>query len=92
MPGELKPLVRGWQHTRSNGVDLWRSDGCIAACAGAGVSAAAQTFTEVGSTRSSYLHRLGRRFVRSSQARPRLSRLRRHRRAHQREFFTRWGG
>ena len=46
MPGELKPLVRGWQHTRSNGVDLWRSDGCIAACAGTGVSAAAQAFTE----------------------------------------------
>ncbi len=24
MPGELKPLVRGWQHQRSNGGDLWR--------------------------------------------------------------------
>ena len=46
MSGELKPLVRGWQHERRNGVDLWRSDGCIAACAGAGVSAAAQAFTE----------------------------------------------
>ena len=24
MTGELKPLVRGWQHERRNGVDLWR--------------------------------------------------------------------
>jgi adenosylhomocysteine nucleosidase len=51
MPGELKPLVRGWQHERSNGVDLWRHsiDGAewIAACAGAGVDAATRAFAEV---------------------------------------------
>src|ERR1035438_6503209 len=49
MPGELKFLVRGWQHTRSNGVDLWRSENgeWIAACAGAGVGAATRAFAEV---------------------------------------------
>ncbi len=50
MPGELKPLVRGWQHQRSNGVDLWRHKfdqrEWIAACAGAGVDAAIRAFTE----------------------------------------------
>lgn len=48
MAGELKPLVRGWQHQLSNGVDLWRwkFDGgeWIAVCAGAGVDAAARAF------------------------------------------------
>ena len=41
MPGELKPLVRGWQHSRRNGVDLWAQrdeDEWVAACAGAGSS------------------------------------------------------
>jgi nucleoside phosphorylase len=56
MPAELKPLVRRWQHTRQNGVDLWRwsfvdeqGDGgeWIAACAGAGVDAATRAFAEV---------------------------------------------
>jgi adenosylhomocysteine nucleosidase len=51
MPGELKPLTRGWQHERSKGVDLWRKpfDGgeWIAACAGAGVGAATRAFAEV---------------------------------------------
>jgi adenosylhomocysteine nucleosidase len=51
MPAELKPLTRGWQHERSNGVDLWRwsFDGgeWIAACAGAGVNRAAKAFAEV---------------------------------------------
>jgi adenosylhomocysteine nucleosidase len=56
MPGELKPLVRGWRHERRNGVDLWRwgflnengDDGeWIAACAGAGVDAATRAFAEV---------------------------------------------
>ena len=50
MPGELKPLVRGWQHQRSNGIDLWRhkfdQHEWIAACAGAGVDAAMRAFTE----------------------------------------------
>ena len=49
MPAELKPLIRGWQHQRLNGVDLWRSDNgeWIAACAGAGVDAATRAFAEV---------------------------------------------
>ena len=49
MPGELKPLTRGWRHERSNGVDLWRSGNgeWIAACAGAGVAAATRAFAEV---------------------------------------------
>jgi adenosylhomocysteine nucleosidase len=56
MPGELKPLVRGWQRERRNGVDLWRwsylddegDEGeWMAACAGAGVDAATRAFAEV---------------------------------------------
>lgn len=56
MPGELKPLVRHWQHERRNGVDLWRwgftsddenSGEWVAACAGAGVEAATRAFAEV---------------------------------------------
>jgi nucleoside phosphorylase len=51
MPGELKPLVRGWKHERYDGVDLWRrrfdKGEWIAACAGAGVDAATQAFAEV---------------------------------------------
>jgi adenosylhomocysteine nucleosidase len=51
MPAELKPLVRGWQHERQNGVDLWRKSfdeiEWIAACAGAGVAAATRAFAEV---------------------------------------------
>ena len=49
MPGELKPLTRGWHHERSNGVDLWSFNNgeWIAACAGAGVNRAAKAFAEV---------------------------------------------
>jgi adenosylhomocysteine nucleosidase len=49
MPAELKPLVRGWQHTRSNGVDLWSFNNgeWIAVCAGAGVAAATRAFAEI---------------------------------------------
>jgi adenosylhomocysteine nucleosidase len=51
MPAELKPLVRGWQHERRNGVHLWRfrsgENEWIAACAGAGVDAATRAFAEV---------------------------------------------
>ncbi len=51
MPAELKPLVRGWQHERRNGVDLWRwrfDEGeWIGACAGAGQQAATRAFAEV---------------------------------------------
>lgn len=50
MPGELKPLVQGWKHTSSNGVDLWahRDDNLwVAACAGAGQAAAVRAFAEI---------------------------------------------
>ena len=51
MPGELKPLVRGWHAESRNGVHLWRRrfDTCewVAACAGAGVNAATRSFAEV---------------------------------------------
>ena len=56
MAGELKPMVRGWQHELRNGIHLWRwgfLDGkgkqCewVAACAGAGVGAATRAFAEV---------------------------------------------
>ena len=50
MPGELKPLVRGWQHKSSNGVHTWahRDDNLyVAACAGAGQAAATRAFAEV---------------------------------------------
>ena len=50
LPGELKPLVRGWEHRRRNGIDLWRrTEGrseWVAACAGAGSEAAARAFDE----------------------------------------------
>jgi adenosylhomocysteine nucleosidase len=51
MPGELKPLVRGWQSESRNGVHLWRrrieGSEWVAACAGAGVNAATRAFAEV---------------------------------------------
>lgn len=51
MPGELKPLVRGWQRQRRNGVHLWylRRDQreWVAACAGAGQAAATRAFAEI---------------------------------------------
>jgi hypothetical protein len=51
MPGELKPLTRGWQHEHSNAVHLWRwrfDEGeWVAACAGAGIQAATRAFAEV---------------------------------------------
>jgi adenosylhomocysteine nucleosidase len=47
MPGELKFLVRGWPRELRNGVNLWRSEGRIAACAGAGAAAAARAFAEI---------------------------------------------
>jgi adenosylhomocysteine nucleosidase len=50
MAGELKPLVRDWEHERRNSVDLWRrrlgQGWCVAACAGAGLAAAARAFGE----------------------------------------------
>jgi adenosylhomocysteine nucleosidase len=51
LPGELKPLVRRWEHERRGGVDVWRwrfDEGeWVAACAGAGVGAATRAFAEV---------------------------------------------
>jgi adenosylhomocysteine nucleosidase len=51
MPGELKPLVRGWKSESRNGVHLWRrrfdQHEWVAACSGAGVNAATRAFAEV---------------------------------------------
>jgi adenosylhomocysteine nucleosidase len=54
MPGELKPLVRGWRRESRNGVVLWswrhREGEWIAACAGTGVNAATRAFAEIERT------------------------------------------
>jgi adenosylhomocysteine nucleosidase len=51
LPGELKPLVRGWHHERRSGVDLWTKRHTdtewVAACAGMGKPAASRAFAEV---------------------------------------------
>jgi adenosylhomocysteine nucleosidase len=49
LPGELKPLVRGWRRELRSGVALWRSgDGAwLAACAGAGTAAAGRALAEI---------------------------------------------
>jgi adenosylhomocysteine nucleosidase len=50
MPGELKPIVRGWKHKSSNGIHTWahRDDNLyVAACAGAGQAAATRAFAAV---------------------------------------------
>jgi adenosylhomocysteine nucleosidase len=48
LPGELKPLVRGWTHTHHDGVDLWRwtfdQGEWVAACAGMGADRATRAF------------------------------------------------
>jgi adenosylhomocysteine nucleosidase len=50
LAGELKPLVRGWQHERNSGIDIWQTrhgnSECIAACAGMGKDAAARAFAK----------------------------------------------
>lgn len=50
LPGELKPLVRGWMDESRNGVALWRwrfdESEWVAACAGAGSAAATRAFAE----------------------------------------------
>jgi adenosylhomocysteine nucleosidase len=51
LPGELKPLVRGWEHERRNGVDIWRTHRhraeWIASCAGMGEHSATRAFAEI---------------------------------------------
>jgi adenosylhomocysteine nucleosidase len=48
MPGELKPLVGKWPHSKRNGVQFWAQrnpeEEWIAACAGAGQAAATRAF------------------------------------------------
>lgn len=54
MPGELKPLVQGWQHESRAGVALWRKSSgdseWIAACAGAGQQAATRAVAAIEQT------------------------------------------
>ncbi len=54
LPGELKPLVRGWDRlpvARGSGIEMWQrsaaagGDEVIAVCAGMGASAARRAFT-----------------------------------------------
>ncbi len=51
LPGELKPLVRGWPHSKRNGIEFWaertEEDEWIAACAGAGHAAATRAFAAI---------------------------------------------
>lgn len=51
MPGELKPLVKDWRHENRDGVDVWRviqdQSEWVAACAGAGASAAGRAFAAI---------------------------------------------
>jgi adenosylhomocysteine nucleosidase len=51
MPGELKPLVRGWPHSSRSGIHFWaqrnEEEEWIAACAGAGLDAAARAFAGI---------------------------------------------
>jgi adenosylhomocysteine nucleosidase len=48
MPGELKPLVRGWPHSTRAGIHFWaqraEEEEWIAACGGAGQAAATRAF------------------------------------------------
>lgn len=51
MPGELKPIVGGWPHSTRNGIHFWaqrtEEEEWIAACAGAGQSAATRAFAAI---------------------------------------------
>ncbi len=51
MPGELKPLVRGWPHSVRNNIHFWaqrtEEEEWIAACAGAGQAAAIRAFAAI---------------------------------------------
>jgi adenosylhomocysteine nucleosidase len=50
-PGELKPLVGNWPHSSRNGIRFWaqrsEEEEWIAACAGAGQSAATRAFAAI---------------------------------------------
>ncbi len=51
LPGELRPLVRGWPHSARNGIHFWaqrnEEDEWIAACAGVGQTAATCAFAGI---------------------------------------------
>lgn len=51
MPGELKPLVRGWPHSTRGTIHFWaqrdEEEEWIAACAGAGLDAATRAFAGI---------------------------------------------
>jgi len=51
MPGELKPLVRGWPHSTRNGIHFWvqrnEEEEWMAACAGAGQAAVTRAFAAI---------------------------------------------
>src|SRR5580692_10848116 len=51
MPGELKPLVRGWPHSARGNIRFWaqrnEEEEWIAACAGAGQAAATRAFAAI---------------------------------------------
>ncbi len=51
MPGELKPLVRGWPHSTRGTIQFWaqrtQEEEWIAACAGAGLDAATRAFAGI---------------------------------------------
>jgi adenosylhomocysteine nucleosidase len=51
MPGELRPLVGGWPHSTRNGIHFWAQrnpeEEWIAACAGAGQTAAMRAFAAI---------------------------------------------
>jgi adenosylhomocysteine nucleosidase len=51
MPGELKPLVRNWPHSKRGTIHFWaqrsEEEEWIAACAGAGLDAATRAFAGI---------------------------------------------
>jgi adenosylhomocysteine nucleosidase len=53
LPREIAPLVRGWQRPCNGAVDVWASNGNVAACAGMGtecVTRAADAAVQMGAT------------------------------------------
>ena len=54
LAGELKPLVRGWQHEHHSGVDIWQTrhgdTEWVAACAGMGKNAVSRAFAKIESS------------------------------------------